>query len=234
MELKPHEIHVWSQSLVITPAQARVMQIVLSEDERKRAQRFHQEIHQLRFTAARFTLRHILSLYLNIAPQAIVFAYAEHNKPYLPAYPHLQFNVSHSHDIAVYAITLNHAIGIDIEKIGDNKDDLARRFFSPDENALLKSQTDDARVISFYQIWARKEALIKAVGKGLSIPLASFSVAINNHPEIIELENEQWSLHSLHIDPAYQAAFASNQKIDRITYWHLENTEPHLIRQTSF
>lgn len=233
MQLEAHHIHVWSADLTTATESFDYMLSILSEDERGRAQRFRFEIHRKRFIIARYTLREILSLYLQMPPQNIQFTYSEHRKPALLNHPDLQFNLAHSHDIAVYALTLQHPVGIDIEKIEGDKQDLAKRFFSTQEITVLQAKPEPERISSFYRVWARKEALLKAVGTGLSIPLASFSVATDDILESVQLEGSDWTLLSIPIDPGYQAALASTQTIHSISYWKFFNQQPKLISISS-
>lgn len=229
MHIEPNEIHVWSTDLTLTEEQEKNKFFLLSADERERAQRFHFPIHRQRFIAARSTLRELLSRYVNTAAKDLLFSYDEYKKPYLqnPHHAHLQFNLAHSANLAVYAFTLNHAVGIDTEKIEhDTKQEIAARFFSPQENAALMQLPQPEQIAGFYRIWSRKEALIKAVGKGLSIPLSSFSVSVRDEPESIHLENETWTLLSLPIHPDYQSALASNQTIKKLSYWNIARSVP--------
>jgi 4'-phosphopantetheinyl transferase len=231
MQLNQHEVHVWSADLTLSPEQEKIKLTLLSKDEFERAKRFHFPIHQRRFIAARSTLREILSLYTHVAPQTIVFAYNEHHKPYLavPDNTQINFNLAHSENIAVFALMLNSAVGIDIEKIQlDDKSALAKRFFTLQENQDLMQLPDQEKIPGFYQLWSRKEVLIKAIGKGLSIPLSSFSLSVNHPHETILLEGERWSVRSLSIHPDFQAALASNQFINTISYWRFFNHKPKL------
>lgn len=222
MHIKPHEIHVWSIALRLSDDQEKKQLAILSDDEEERAGRFYFPIHRQRFIAAHAALRQILSLYVNLAAKDIVFGYTEYKKPYLqtPEATRLQFNLSHSDDLAVCAITLDHAVGIDIEKVEDtDKQDIAARFFSPRENAYLAGLSQPEKTISFYRLWSRKEALLKAIGKGLFIPLSSFTVSLHDEKETITLENETWSLHTLPHYLGYQSAVASNQDKIQICHW---------------
>lgn len=237
MQLNANEIHVWATSLTITAAEEREKRAVLSPDECERADRFHFPIHRQRFIAARYALRQLLSFYLPTPPQDIIFAYHQHEKPYIssPNPNALQFNLAHSHDIAVYAFTLQHAVGIDIEKIQDSYDiDLAKRFFSPQENIALQQLTPEESIIAFYRLWARKEAIIKAIGKGLVLPLHSFTVSADDSIETIALEGDNWSLLPLSFESDYQAALASNQVIKKVSYWKIFDQKPQLVKTLSF
>lgn len=223
MQLKSHEINIWTIELVLTPAQIEQYFSLLDKDERARANRYQSPIHRERFIAAHAALRNILGGYLDLAPSGLAFAYTEHKKPYLPEHPRLQFNLSHSHDLALVGCTLDHKIGVDVEKIGTNFNlNVAKRFFSSQENNQLISLPDSEQTNEFYRLWARKEALIKAIGKGIAaLPLASFSVT--GKDETLSLEDETWSLMPLNVHADYQAAVASNQPIKHLTYCQFIN-----------
>jgi 4'-phosphopantetheinyl transferase len=235
MPLTQGEIHVWSAHLTATPEQEHQHLAILSAAEQARAARFHFPMHRQRFIVAHATLRLILSNYLCIPPSEIIFAYSPHHKPYLEsANPRLlQFNLSHSHELAVFAFTLEHAIGIDTEKVQEaSHESIALRYFSPQENRDLQQIENRRR--GFYRLWSRKEAIVKAVGKGLSIPLSSFSVSFNEGIETLELENEPWSLLSLPIHQDYETALASNQTIEKVSYWQLIDQLPKLDNVSRF
>lgn|SRR3990167_10062168 len=220
LTLKSNDVDIWAATLNIEPSQEQKYLSFLNQDEILRANRFHFSIHRQRFIAARGILRKLLGKYLNLEPQKIEFTYGPHNKPFLhfPSSMLLQFNLAHSDEMAIFAFTKHHAIGIDIEKIEDkNHDALARRFFSDAENQYLIQLPHDERIRYFYYLWSRKEALIKAVGKGLSIPLSSFSV-ISSNTERFTLENKSWHLESIAVNPHYAAAFAIEDGKDKVTY----------------
>lgn len=220
MQLEANEIHVWSADLTMATLQNENALSLLSDDERERAFRFRFQKHQRRYIAARSALRQILSTYLKIAPQEIVFGYAEHQKPFLqfPRQTPIQFNLAHSHELAVYAITMHHPVGIDVEKIKTTEyKELSKRFFSKKENDYLQKLSGEEQALTFFRIWSRKEAVIKAIGKGLSIPLSSFTVAGNDVSETLLLEDSQWSLVPIALNSDYACALASNQEIKKIT-----------------
>lgn len=213
--LDNHEVQIWHSSLDISPEQQAIFLQTLSPDEVKRAQRFRFETHRSHFIAARGILRQLLGSYLNKTPQELVFEYNDHGKPFLPNTT-LQFNVSHSHDIAVYAFTNNYPIGIDIEQVRNTYEDaVAKRYFSSQEYADLSQLPESERALTFYKIWSRKEAIIKALGIGLSFPLSSFSVNIHVDTEEITLSDALlWHLESLVINTNYQSAYATQQQIN--------------------
>lgn len=236
MLIEPNEIQLWIADL--EELKAVDYFALLSEDEHARAKRFHFQNHSQRFTAARGMLRILLSLYVKVEPQKIVFSYTSHKKPLLhyPPNTNLEFNVSHSGQMAVYAFTLQHAIGVDIEQIQpDYHPAVAQRFFSQQEYHALLDLPVAERPLFFYRIWASKEALVKATGKGLSTQLSSISIPVNDDfANIIMNNNESWSLFPLTIHPAYQSAVATRQRIRKITYWQLENNKPVLKKTELF
>jgi 4'-phosphopantetheinyl transferase len=230
-QLEPNTIHIWHAKLDTSLTQAHQQRDLLSTDERTRADRFFSPKDRCHFIIARATLRRILSLYLSIPASQIEFAYTTHNKPYIPLFidTPLQFNLSHSHDVAICAVTWQYAVGVDIERVKDTyHEGIAKRYFSASEFANLMALPTVKRVSAFYHLWSRKEALIKATGRGFDIPLHSFSVAIQDIYESVQLEDMKWSLLSLTTYPGYQAALASNQPIKEVAYWYFTNQTPYL------
>jgi 4'-phosphopantetheinyl transferase len=177
------EIHVWRVSLEQTESCLQSLQQTLSNDERAKADRFVFPKDRSQFIVSRGALRAILSRYLNISSHILRFDYNPYGKPSLIVTQggnSLRFNLSHSRGIALIAITKNRDIGVDIEGINPNFSclDIAEKFFSPLENYVLRSLPEHLQATAFFTCWTRKEAYIKAVGKGLSIPLNQFDVSL--------------------------------------------------------
>lgn len=228
MRLAPHEIHVYTVDLTEEVPYPNASTI-LSTDEIQRAERFHFPIHRQRFMTARASLRLILSHYLVTKPESIRFEYNEFLKPYVafPTDPLLQFNLAHSQDIAIYAIA-NQTVGIDLE-IEEEKQvqAIAKRFFSAKENQALTQLSPEERIKSFYHIWACKEAIVKALGTGLSRSLADFSVELTANPSTVTIDEANLSLVPLSICQGYAAALASDQPIHTVVNLSLSaNNEP--------
>lgn len=146
----------------------------LDQEEAARADRFLVPRIGRRFTVARGTLREILGEALQVPPAQVEFAYGEHGKP---AVPGLWFNLSHSGDRALVALA-DREVGVDLEELRTNVEfrRLAIRFFSPLEREALEAVPDEGLPLAFFRLWTRKEAYLKACGKGLALPLASFAV----------------------------------------------------------
>lgn len=234
MQLSLHEVHVWTTDLEISQDQEAAFLNTLSRDEVIRANRFLSPIHKRRFIAARGTLRYILSQYLEIKPQELSFVYGEHNKPAIPN-TDLQFNLAHSQDIAIYGLTLDHEVGIDIEKIQHSYNPaIAERYFSAKENKELEQIPEEEKKEAFYRLWSRKEAIIKALGKGFSQSLATFDVSLKPISEIIQIEETDWSLISLDVNKEFASALATNQPINAIQYWHSDNNAHKIIKDGGY
>ncbi len=225
--INQHEVHLWRirvQDLV--PQEAELLSL-LNPDEVARAERFYFPIHKQRYIIAHGILRRILSLYLNQAPQTIAFTFGPRKKPYLKDNDlGLQFNLSHSDDMAVYALTRGAEIGVDLEKIKEDYQDkqgIAERYFSHDEFLQLSQLPENEKAKAFYYLWACKEAITKALGEGLYISLGDFSVSLakKNQSIVLRHHDQEYHLHveSFFVDEHYQSAFAVNQKIDKTFNW---------------
>ncbi len=177
------EVHVWAVSLDVAAAYIHQVDPSLSADERLRAESFRFDRHRTRFVARRAALRALLADYLNVTAAAVTFVYGPNGKPALaPAFGdhHLSFNLSHSEHLAVIAVAIDRAIGVDVEMIKplDDFEAIASRFFTEKENLALHSVPPSKRLRAFFNCWTRKEAVVKASGEGLTRPLDSFEVSL--------------------------------------------------------
>ncbi|MGA2965469.1 MAG: 4'-phosphopantetheinyl transferase superfamily protein [Terriglobales bacterium] len=220
-------VDVWRVRLD-EPAMAGLDASILSPDEKARASRFHFEKDGMHFTRCRSALRELLGGYLEIGAAEVRFEYSASGKPRLGAGHNpraLQFNVSHSANMALIAVGSEHRLGVDIERIRSdaNTDALAERFFSLRERAGLRALPDGLRVPGFFACWTRKEAFIKATGDGLSFPLADFSVS--THPEtdpaVEEIRGDteaakEWFVADLAVAAGFRAAVVVEQPSMRV------------------
>lgn len=209
------------------------MRHILAEDERRRADEFCFEKDRERFVLTRGVLRILLGRYLNLEPRQLNFCYGLHGKPALAERfdgDALRFNVSHSHGLALMALTHNREVGIDVEYVRSDLelDEIASRYFSPQEAATLRSLSIDVRTEAFFAGWTRKEAYIKAKGEGLSLALDKFSVSLAPGEPAVLLsvgENQSpevacWNLQSLSPGPGYAAAVATEGHVRRLVFRH--------------
>jgi 4'-phosphopantetheinyl transferase len=227
LTLQRDEVHVWRLALDL-PAE-RFLDL-LQTDEVGRANRFYFERDRKHFVVARGFLRLLLGWYLNANPQQLEFAYGAWGKPALAGQfreSRLRFNMSHSHGMALYAVTEGREIGIDIEQVRADfaSDDIARRFFSPFEVGVLCELPADDRVAAFFRCWTRKEAYIKATGRGMSQPLDGFDVTLGLEDEVALLRtddgsHERWQLLDVAVGGEYAGAVAVEKPVDKIRYWN--------------
>ncbi len=203
------DVHVWKATLDATGESLAALRGVLSDDERVRADRFIRRIHGDRFTCARGMLRRLLARYLGAPPEAIGFRYDELRRPSLAPgqFPmDLRFNLSHSEDKALFAFAIGNDLGVDIEAIDDRveRDKLAERFFAAGEVAALRALPERAQREAFFLCWTRKEAFVKAHGKGIAFGLDRFEVSVGPdqparivHVDDGEMRTDAWALHDL-------------------------------------
>jgi 4'-phosphopantetheinyl transferase len=216
LDLQPDQVDVWRISLDLPPASVKLLESALSADESQRAARFHFPGDRQRFIAAHGCLRDILARYLNCAPGQLNFSTNRYGKPALEEH-NLEFNLSHSGDFALVAITQRCKVGVDVERVRPDLEfeRIASRYFSQDEISELMNVPSDQRTVAFFNCWTRKEAYIKAQGLGLSLPLESFDVSLTpDEPAILRAtrpdpgEAARWTLLSMQVDPGYAAAVA--------------------------
>lgn len=209
------EILLWSWSLDAERFSTATAEGLLSGDETARSRNFATPRLRRRFVAGRAGLRSLLGEHLGLDPRALVFVLNEFGKPSLAQDPSLHFSLSHSEDQAVLAMSDTLMVGADIELMRTFEHlDLARRFFCANEIAAIESLPDPAeRRQAFFRIWTLKEAVVKALGKGLSIPLDSFEVSIATSPPSMavcpEGAPEAWWLHVVTPTGSYCRALAA-------------------------
>ena len=174
------EIQVWYADL--ETYQTSFQQDIFSAEELTRAKKFQFGLDARLFLVRHGLLRCLLAAYLDISPDKITFNVAQHGKPYLanPGTDGLTFSLSHSAGSALFAFCRGGEIGVDLEKEREDLDplELAQHFFAPAEISALKLVAARDRKTAFFRIWTRKEAWLKAVGCGLSLPLADFNVSL--------------------------------------------------------
>jgi 4'-phosphopantetheinyl transferase len=228
------EVHIWRVAL--NESLVAELRPTLAPDECARADRFHFERDRNRFVVARGSLRRILGAYLKQDPAQLSFSYSKYGKPALEgAIPDLlSFNLSHAHEVALIAVTRDRRVGVDIEFIRPDfaTTQIAERFFSPLEVAVLRALPKDAQSEAFFNCWTRKEAYIKAIGDGMSMPLDQFHVSLAPGSPAALLGNlrdanevSRWSLQELPTGPGYLAAVAVEGKGWKLRCWE----QPQLL-----
>ena len=167
----------------------------LPPDEVSNAQRVGSAEANDRFIQCRLILRLLLGCHIGDGWYSLPFEYGAGGKPALPPESPVQFNIAHSGDLAVFALSHSSGnpvqIGVDVELMRPRPNcmDLALRFFHPDESAYLASLPAYRRDAEFLQIWVRKEACLKAAGIGIAGNLDSFSAIEAN--DLVSLPGSQ-------------------------------------------
>ncbi len=226
LTLRAEEVHLWRASLDCDPLVLSRLEATLSSDELARADRFVFEKDRSHFVAARGILRELLGNYLKLSPAGLQFGYANRGKPSLEGgtgYSSLQFNLSHSGGLAVYAFSQGRRLGIDVERIRPQlaAEDIARRYFAAGELAELQALPPQSRADGFFLCWTRKEAYVKAHGAGLSIPLDSFAVSLTpgSPAELQSVDSARWSMHSFEPSSGYVATIVGEGTGWSSHYW---------------
>jgi 4'-phosphopantetheinyl transferase len=204
-------IDIYTVRLEADAARLDSLYEMLAPQERERAARFRFAEHRRHFIICRGTLREILSPYLEQHPSRIAFDYNRYGKPALRdsgLHFEVHFNVSHSGNWALQAVSLEAEVGIDIERVDSRfaNDQIPERFFSPREVAQLRGLPEDQQTPAFFRCWTRKEAYIKARGLGLALALDSFDVSLGPDDPPALLRAGDWSVQSLDAPPGYAAA----------------------------
>jgi 4'-phosphopantetheinyl transferase len=238
LALPKTEIHIWRASLDRNLTCVQQLVKTLSDDELARADRFHFEKDRNRFIIGRGILRNILSRYLNIEPDYLQFCYGSRGKPALETCDRsnlLHFNLSHSQGLALYAFTRDRQIGIDLESVRDvsGLERIVAQFFSAREHATFLTLPPDRQQAAFFHGWTCKEAVLKAIGEGLALPLNQFDVSLlpDLPAQLLSINGDraaakQWFLQSFVPAPNYVAAVAVEGHDWQVKYWHWEGLEP--------
>ena len=211
------QVHVWQADLKTLSVYPKEISKTLSPYELDRASKFRFIKDQELFILRHYQLRLILSKYCNCKPHQLVFRYNSYKKPFIsiPEFKQIKFNMSYSSDLMLVGLCRQKDIGIDIEKVYEIHDleNIAVENFSLQELKYLNGTLDKTN--TFFKIWTRKEAFIKATGKGMYHPLKSFCVDINssgsyehlvifNHP----MESKLWRTAELNTSDGYIASMA--------------------------
>lgn len=179
-------------------------EIQLSADELERASRFRFPVHRQRFLAARRALRQVLGWWTETPPSRVSIGYGANGKPLLQGDTVRHFNVSHSEDLAVIALSFGAVVGVDLEMIRpiDDIESMLRIVFSEAERTRPELIDHSSREQTFFRGWTRKEAYLKAIGVGLSVSLHAVTVDLDPiFPRLLDLDGahdpHQWTLLNL-------------------------------------
>lgn len=227
------EAHVWRTDLELNESLQNSFLKLLSPEEKERAQKFRFAHDRRNFIIARGILRSLISNYLQISPTAISFHYSKFGKPSIANHYSLQFNISHSQNVVLFAFTKKFIVGVDVECINPNIEikDIARNFFSKNEIVNLLQLPEQEQALGFFNCWTRKEAFIKAVGEGLSFPLDKFEVSLEPNTPARLLATDwdpkavaQWSMFSMSPAKDFVGSLVIEGAIEKVKFYNWQNS----------
>jgi 4'-phosphopantetheinyl transferase len=230
-------VHVWRMDATLERPNVERYWETLSSDERMRAHRFYCPEHQTQYAVTRGVLRMLAGRYLHREPTGLKFVYGPHGKPGLPrgcGSQDLRFNASHSENLVLYAFACGQEVGVDIERVRENKDAvaLANRWFTDREAEMLRKLPASRVQPAFFKTWVRKEAYLKACGEGLARSMRSFEVpaCTEETSGIVEFSGEgvekaSWHFEDLPVGPEWAAAVVSRGSFLRPEIWDWMKTQ---------
>lgn len=226
LELEEGEVQVWRAHLACEESMLSRFEATLSSDERVRASRYFFQRDRNGFIATRGILRELLGRYVSRSPEKLEFNYTPQGKPSLRAEffrRSIHFNISHSHNLALFAFAVGRNLGVDVELVRADfgGDEIAERYFAPQEVKELRLLPSSLRAKGFFLCWTRKEAYIKARGEGLHIPLDSFHVSLTpgRSEQLHSVDGSRWSLRSLIPEIQYVGALVGEGQGWRLRCW---------------
>ena len=229
------EVHIWKADLEQHSKLAEMQATLLSHDELIRVEKYRFPKDSTRYSVGRSICRLILGQYLDIEAKDLVFYYNRYGRPYIDSYLNhnaLSFNVSHSENHLLLAVSKGREVGIDIERVKCEFDcvEIAKGFFSTYELAQLRALPPSERELGFITCWTQKEAYIKAQGMGLSLDLDSFDVSLDpkKPAELLSVRDdptqvERWKLHTFSPFRGYISTLAAEGQAWETRFYNSEH-----------
>jgi 4'-phosphopantetheinyl transferase len=230
VNLQNDQVHIWRIDINQHLNDIINLLAILDNKEKQQAQRFKFNKDRNCLICSHAILRILLSKYLACVPKSITYEYNQYGKPMLSNNNNkLHFNLSHSHQKAIIAITKDNPIGIDIEYMQTKQSlaEIAKRFFAAQEYHEYKQLPNKQKIHGFYNAWTRKEAFVKAIGEGITHPLKNFVVNLTpgTNAKILSIKNHEtapqdWQLHSFTVAEKYCAALAWEGTTKQLNFYN--------------
>lgn len=189
--------------------------LLIDSDKKYKIKKFINKKDKIRTLIGEILIRTIIVEKLKISNKNIKFNKNQYGKPYLKDYPNFNFNISHSGEYVLCAVD-NKPVGIDVEEVKHIEyEEIAKSFFTVKEFYYIVNQDFNFRLNRFYEIWTLKESYIKCCGQGLSIPLKSFSIEVDQYENIKVISNnkhKEYTSKIFDIDVGYKVAVCSLNK----------------------
>lgn len=198
-------IQIWHCNIAADSANYQDYWRVLDVAEQAHAEKMKIDLLHKRYVEVHGRLRYLLAGILDEQPEKIRIGKAEHGKPYLVDTPELVFNLSHSASAMVIAVGWNCQLGVDMEyyKPRTSLAGLVDKCFAEEESAYWRKLSDDRKVTEFYRFWTRKEAFVKATGRGIGLGLNHCVINPESQDEFLRIPAEYGQAstwHALDID----------------------------------
>tara|TARA_B100000676_G_C17910679_1_gene749814 strand:+ start:326 stop:1045 length:720 start_codon:yes stop_codon:yes gene_type:complete len=222
--LPEEEVDIWKFSLELQKDDRQI----LSDDELKRFDQDDPRGQLDKRLAGRAHLRRILSKYTQSDPSQISFTYENNRKPVLENHPDLSFNLSHSQNMGLIAVTQSRRVGVDLEYLEAERpfSKIAERFLTNNENNFINKCPEEERSQAFYQIWTLNEAYLKALGTGFSVSSNDFSVIPTNtrgrflrETKVSPQTPQKWMFETLEVANSYLGALCFEGSDTVTRYW---------------
>ncbi|MFH0957091.1 MAG: 4'-phosphopantetheinyl transferase superfamily protein, partial [Pseudomonadota bacterium] len=225
LQLDDSTVHIWRVFLPELLVYKKELEKLLSDEEKKSAQEFKSNDNRSLFIIRRGVLRSLIQDYTGIQADTVEFSLSTWGKPEIVQkreLESLEFNATHSRNMMLVAFGRNFRLGVDLEYVDQDYPvkKVATRFFTSEESSILRELAPDEIVERFFEIWVRKEAFLKALGLGLSLPLNSFQVPMNLvdaflddlplRSSIIEKDGALWSFSEITFNVSYKACLVTS------------------------
>lgn len=236
MTILPGETHIWAASLNTWAPYAHLLEGKLSCDERKKASNYLFEKDKNYYVVSRYLLRKIIGSYLNLPCEYISFGYGEYGKPFIDPLINdksLCFNLSHSKDMVMFIFSMNRFVGIDLEytEKGYKGGSIIDRWFTLHEQSSYHRLPKEEQKRFFYHAWTTKEAYLKGLGKGITIPLDDIELIFDREEGKFtyqyqfknQIEGLKWNLNTFIPFSDYISSYAirSCNIEDNVKWWDL-------------
>lgn len=216
-------IQIWHGNMAADNAYYKNYWRVLDASEQAHAEKIKNDLLHKRFVESHGRLRNILAQVLNEPPEQLNIKKTDHGKPYLADTPGLVFNLSHSENMMVIAVAWNCQLGVDIEccKSRGGLAGLVDKCFAEEEIVHWKQLPEDKKVTEFYRFWTRKEAFVKATGRGIGLGLSRCVINPENQSEFLRVPadyGQASTWHALDIDlgQGVRSALVTDKDIDSV------------------
>lgn len=226
-------LHVYDMGLDTASADIEALRTHLSSRERAQAERFATPMLSRKYVLSHAGMRWVLAQYLGQSPSNVEYVFGQNGKPALaPSHAtSLKFNLSHSGDKCLMAVSSTACVGIDVERVRHLEDwqAIAQRFFSVREESRLSALPRNLVEQAFFATWARKEAYIKALGLGLALDLSAFEVEVDPRAPasllwaLDETEGpDHWSMQDIDVGVEYRATVAVRAPSFDVERWSVD------------